>query len=178
MSEVVYRDCPGLPGYRVGDDGSVWSCWSAGGRYKKSTMTNQWHRLNPTAKPCGHLHVMTKGGKLKLVHTLVLTAFVGPRPQGMECRHFPDRDPSNNRLENLSWGTRQQNVDDQIPHGTKRKGTMIASAKLSDDAVREIRTAAAQDSSRGYQSRLARKYHVDQSIISEVISRKRWKHVE
>jgi hypothetical protein len=31
---VEYRDVPGFPGYRVGTDGSVWSCWerTAGGR--------------------------------------------------------------------------------------------------------------------------------------------------
>lgn len=57
-----------------------------------------------------------------LVHRLVLEAFVGPCPPGMECRHFPDRDPTNNRLDNLSWATRKQNMEDKASHGTNRKG--------------------------------------------------------
>lgn len=50
-------------------------------------------------------------------HTLVLEAFVGPRPEGMMCRHL-DGDPLNNRLENLRWGTREENAQDSIRHGT------------------------------------------------------------
>src|SRR5262245_15574121 len=38
------------------------------------------------------------------VHHLVLEAFVGPRPSGMEARHLND-DPSDNRLVNLAYGT-------------------------------------------------------------------------
>src|SRR5215472_269740 len=32
QSQVDYRDIPGFPGYRVGDDGSIWSAWRKGGR--------------------------------------------------------------------------------------------------------------------------------------------------
>ena len=53
-----------------------------------------------------------------LVHRLVLTAFVGPCPTGMQCCHFPDRDPANNRLENLRWGTGVENMQDAREHGT------------------------------------------------------------
>ena len=28
---VVYKDIPGFPGYRAGDDGSIWSCLNWGG---------------------------------------------------------------------------------------------------------------------------------------------------
>ena len=38
------------------------------------------------------------------VHTAVLTAFTGPRPDGYEVNHI-DEDRSNNRLENLEWMT-------------------------------------------------------------------------
>ena len=67
----------------------------------------------------GHLYVRLhkeKKGKDWYVHTLVLTAFVGPRPEGMECLHR-DGDPTNNRVENLRWGTRSQNRLDTVKHG-------------------------------------------------------------
>lgn len=51
------------------------------------------------------------------VHRLVLEAFVGPRPAGMEACHG-DGDPGNNRLSNLRWDTHESNMDDQRRHGT------------------------------------------------------------
>lgn len=56
------------------------------------------------------------------VHRLVLEAFIGPRPKGMVCRHFPDRDTRNNRLDNLRWGTPEENQADKIVHGTSNYG--------------------------------------------------------
>jgi hypothetical protein len=56
-----------------------------------------------------------------LVHVLVLLTFTGPCPEGMQCRHFPDRDKTNNRIENLQWGTPEQNQADRIIHGTDNR---------------------------------------------------------
>jgi len=50
------------------------------------------------------------------VHQLVLEAFVGPRPDGMVTRHLNDV-PYDNRLENLTWGTRAENEDDKRRNG-------------------------------------------------------------
>lgn len=85
-------------------------------RYRGKTLTpataNKWgHRV---VNLCG------KGGrvtqKVHQVHTLVLTAFVGPRPEGMECCH-QDGDPSNNILSNLRWDTPSSNNYDTVKHG-------------------------------------------------------------
>lgn len=51
------------------------------------------------------------------VHSLVLDAFVGPRPEGMEVCHGPGG-PGDNRLENLRWGTSSDNSLDQVADGT------------------------------------------------------------
>ncbi|WP_040828884.1 NUMOD4 motif-containing HNH endonuclease [Nocardia jiangxiensis] len=51
-----------------------------------------------------------------MVHRLVLLAFVGPPPPGTECCHF-DGNPANNRLDNLRWGTRSENMRDRVRHG-------------------------------------------------------------
>ena len=71
----------------------------------------------------GYLTVRV-GGRMRLVHHLVLEAFVGPRPEGAEARHFPDRDKTNNRAENLLWGTAQDNSDDRKIHGTNNGWTL------------------------------------------------------
>jgi hypothetical protein len=52
------------------------------------------------------------------IHRLVLETFVEPCPEGMECRHYPDGNPRNCYLENLSWGTPIQNMSDKKEHGT------------------------------------------------------------
>lgn len=52
------------------------------------------------------------------VHVLVLEAFVGPCPPGMEARHVHDRDPLNCCLWNLAWGTKLENGSDRVRHGT------------------------------------------------------------
>lgn len=74
----------------------------------------------------------------RYVHDLVLEAFVGPAPAGHECRHL-DGDSENNRLDNLAWGTRLENAQDKMRHGTVRRGETHGSTKLPDSVVVEIR---------------------------------------
>lgn len=50
------------------------------------------------------------------VHKLVLTAFVGLCPEGMECCHWDD-DPQNNYLSNLRWDTKSANARDKVRNG-------------------------------------------------------------
>ena len=53
------------------------------------------------------------------IHTLVLDAFVGPRPDDyLGCHN--DGDPFNNCLDNLRWDTPANNSRDAVMHGTQR----------------------------------------------------------
>src|SRR5688500_13903704 len=87
---VEYRDIEGFPGYRVGSDGTVWCCWITCRSGRK--MTDRWKQLRPGTHQKGYLYVnLTRVGeayKSCRVHRLVLAAFVGPCPEGMECRHL------------------------------------------------------------------------------------------
>ncbi|MCJ7859249.1 NUMOD4 motif-containing HNH endonuclease [Corynebacterium kalidii] len=56
-------------------------------------------------------------GKSIRVHRLVMAAFVGPCPEGMEVCHN-NGDPADNRLVNLRYDTRVGNRRDQQRHGT------------------------------------------------------------
>lgn len=76
--------------------------------------------LKPNTTPGGYLIVnlyLDNAMRSHTVHRLVLTAFVGPASEGHEALHR-DGDPLNNALGNLSWGTRSENTQDQIRHGT------------------------------------------------------------
>lgn len=50
------------------------------------------------------------------VHVLVMRAFVGEPPAGMEIRHL-DGDPTNPDLSNLAYGTHRENGLDTTRHG-------------------------------------------------------------
>jgi HNH endonuclease len=177
---AVYRPVPGFPGYRVGNDGSVWSCWIRSAR-RARLMSDQWHRLKPTrVSKYGHLQVaLTRNGKkyTKQLGALVLEAFVGPRPEGMECCHFPERDPTNCTLPNLRWGTRQENMRDAIYQGTifglHCKGEKNTNCKVTEDDVREIRAAQG----RGAVARLAKKFGVSRQTIISIRMGRTWRHV-
>lgn len=54
--------------------------------------------------------------KFRTVHSIVLEAFVGPRPAGMFGLHWNDI-PNDNRLENLRWGTASDNKRDEVRNG-------------------------------------------------------------
>lgn len=51
------------------------------------------------------------------VHVLVMLAFAGPRPEGMEVCHNNGA-AGDNRLSNLRYGTRSENRHDAVLHGT------------------------------------------------------------
>lgn len=55
-------------------------------------------------------------GVTRRVHVLVLEAFVGPKPFGMEACHRNDV-KLDNRVENLYWGDRQANMLDKVANG-------------------------------------------------------------
>lgn len=50
------------------------------------------------------------------IHRAVLEAFVSPRPSGMVCMHL-NNDPSDNRPENLCWGTQRDNIVQSVREG-------------------------------------------------------------
>jgi HNH endonuclease/NUMOD4 motif len=60
------------------------------------------------------------------VHSLVLEAFVGPRPPGTEICHWND-DPTDNTLANLRYDTKSANEQDKTRNRTQRALAVFAS---------------------------------------------------
>jgi len=69
------------------------------------------------------------------VHRLVLEAYIGMRPDSMECCRHLDGNRHNNKPENLTWGTLRENAMDRIRHGTNGEGVKNSMAKLTDADV-------------------------------------------
>lgn len=139
---VTFLPVVGFPGYAVGDDGSVWSCWVRAGFKARRTLGPVWKQLLLNPRTNGYrIANLCRDGRVirRPVHQLVLEAFVGPCPEGMECCHFPDRTPANNRLDNLRWDTKKANMAHKVVHGTSARGEANPNAKLTSADVAEIR---------------------------------------
>lgn len=106
----------------------------------------------------------------RLVHRLVLEAFVGPCPAGMEGCHN-DGDVNNNRLSNLRWDTRGANAEDRRMHGTMLLGENHPRAKLTEDDVREIRRLVSTGWS---DAGVARRFNVDKALVRRIRLRRAW----
>lgn len=185
-SSVVYRPVQGFPAYRVGDDGSVWTCWEKidpningrcrGALYAQGTA---WRELLPRFNRTGYRRVMLFLGDgtrvARAVHLLVLEEFIGPRPAGMVACHANDI-KADNHLTNLRWDTPSSNWDDRRRNGRmgNRQGERHPAAKLTEADVGEIRSL----DRRGIPSMaLAEVYNVAYGTIRLIVTRKSWTHI-
>ncbi|KKM78381.1 hypothetical protein LCGC14_1360570 [marine sediment metagenome] len=160
------KTIPGFPNYAITRDGQVWSKprTVSGGRHWKGhwvkpglvngyfqvglfNKSKQYHRFN------------------KMVHRLVLETYVGPCPDGMECRHL-NGNKQDNYFENLCWGTRKENEKDKVQHGK---------TKLTEAKVRVIRYL--RDVAKFSLEDIAWQFDVCRATICFVVNRKTWKHI-
>ena len=143
---MMWRPVYGWKGlYEVSSDGIVRSiarrCINARGN---GTYLRPGRVIKPQMS-AGYLRVrLTWRGHSdnQFVHVLVLEAFASPRPAGLVARHL-DGDATNNRADNLAWGTQAQNCADKARHGTAQVGERNPAAKLTSDGAHAVREAAA-----------------------------------
>jgi hypothetical protein len=108
------------------------------------------------------------------VHVLVLEAFVGPRPEGMQACHFPDRDKTNNDVTNLRWGTPISNQGDRVLHGTDSRGESHGASKLTAKQVLIIRKRRRMGE---VLRTIAEDFGVSIANIADIANRNTWKHI-
>lgn len=162
--EATFRLLAHLPGYLIGDDGSVWSQLT--GRF-----------LRPYSDGGGYQTLKLRAGGKSVslkVHCLVAEAFIGPRPVGMDVCHS-DGDRRNNRSSNLRYDTRSGNLADRDRHGTHQRGDRNPAAKLTDGeaaAIREMRRAGRP------LKEVAARFRVRESTVSRIANGVRRREVE
>lgn len=126
---VAYmRDIPGHDGYFASPHGEIIS---------------KRHKRPLQSKPSntGYLRVPLQYAKRRgasrwqSVHRLVCLAYHGPSPFGKDHVRHLNGDRTDNRPENLAWGSPQENWDDRRKHG---RG-LAANRKLTDDQIAWVR---------------------------------------
>lgn len=166
-SDVGLRWVPEYGGeYAVTDDGRVFS-------FKKQTPSEK----TPSEHEFGYdvVHLWSSNEREAFnVHRLVLRAFEREPEGDEECRHL-NGNPADNRIENLEWGTRSDNISDAIRHGSDNsRGENNPRSKLTASDVREIRSMEGQASAR----RVCQQFNMSPQAIRDIWRGKTWTHIE
>ena len=142
-ADAERKEITGFPGYAVDMDGVVWSR-RAKGRPTSGQVKERWNKLSILRRSYGACYCVVclrpiPGGRVycRYVHRLVLEAFVGPCPPNMVACHN-DGDTRNNKLDNLRWGTQQENNEDKKTHDTTRLGSRAHNTKLTEMDVLSV----------------------------------------
>jgi DNA-binding XRE family transcriptional regulator len=154
----TWKDIPGHEAqYQVSDQGRVKSL----SRYVRSGagMRKVNERiLRPGKSKSGHVSVMLgRNGHGSQVHQLVMLAFIGPPPKDTEVLHR-NGNPSDNRLENLHYGTRSHNILDVYRVGKRWRKLSLEEIKLIHSRANSGETGTA----------LAKEYGVTSTTVSAI----------
>lgn len=132
--------------------------------------------LHPGRNDGGYLHVSLyrkNKPRIRYVHVLVLTAFLGPCPKGQEARHGDGR-RGNNRLSNLCWGTAHDNAGDRDVHGMTARGQRNGGCKLNSTLVRSV---FALRRSGAMQKEIGLQLGMSQGYVSRILAGGAWAHL-
>jgi hypothetical protein len=116
-------------------------CVSETGIVYRVCKTGRLRPLKPGPNRVGYLHVgLRKERRAHCVdvHRIAALAFLGPRPVGLDIRHI-NGVKTDNRICNLSYGTRTENMADAKAHGTIKQGVDCHLSRLNETDVLEIR---------------------------------------
>ena len=163
----MIRTIPGFSTYMVSDNGGVFS--------------KKWNRIRKLRTCIGSRGYVRTGlyrddgaRCVMSVHLLVLLAFVGEKPDNHYMGLHIDDNKLNNHVDNLKWGTFQDNMDDRVRNGKQKQGVRVWTAKLTPKEVREIRDL---HKVMGYR-RIAKLYGIKSNTVMYCVKRISWKGVE
>lgn len=164
MENEIWKDIPGYEGkYQASSFGRIRSLdrtlilHRKDGKEVNRPMKGRILRPGRFCKN-GHVSVVLGHGQTgSPVHQLVALTFLGPCPEGKEVLHA-NGIPNDNRIVNLRYGTRRENILDVFYQGRSWR-------KLSLEDVEEIKFAL-YSGFRG--SDLAKQFGVSQQTISSI----------
>lgn len=169
----IWKPIPDWNGYFASTHGRIMSFWErtgvppqcGGGSVGRIGETGRVLAVQSKEDSRQYVMLRRRGKKRNAtVHSLVLLAFVGPRPNGMEACHEDDN-PGNNRLANLRWDTRRGNLLDRYRQSGKVL-TRLQVVEIKSKIAAGIR-----------QKDIAAEYGVTQVLVSRIKRGLCWSHV-
>lgn len=118
--EEMWKTVPSVPEMSASSLGRVLVASSqakmphGGLRWYRPKPTYGYEEKKATGRPGVGKRKIIRVGRLKRtfkIARLVCEAFHGPAPSGMSVTIHIDEDPTNNRPENLRWGTQKENLN-------------------------------------------------------------------
>jgi hypothetical protein len=115
--------------------------------------------------------------KTEKIHKLVAKYFI-PNPNNYPEINHKNGISIDNRVENLEWCNRQQNMQHAHKMGlmNMEKGEERYNVKLTEAKVKEIRKLRKEN--KIPTRKLAKMFEVSRSTIIDILTKRRWKHVE
>lgn len=163
------KSIPGFPSYWIDISGNLAHDFHyVDGRIQKRK--NKIY-LDNSGRPS-----VTLGGMTKHVSRLLAETFI-PNPENKPCVCHKNGDPSDNRIENLYWGTAKENMLDKLKHGTHIQGEKVWNAKLNKYKIERIKFMKEIMGRKLTNRKIAKIFGVNPSQISRLLSGKRWKHL-
>ena len=161
--EEIWKDAPGYEGrYQVSNLGKV-----------KSLKFDKERTLKFGLNRGGYYFVnLCKGGaqKTNSVHRLVMLAFVGK--SDLEVNHI-NGIKTDNRLENLEYCSRSENIQHAYDTGLKARGENCYNSKLTRACAERIKYGHQGMT----QKDIAKIYGIARELVSQIRSGKYWKHI-
>lgn len=126
---------PRYPHYAIAKNGTIW--YVNPGSKKDLEARN----VPPYPSKAGYLGVWVaqtnKRPRYKMVHKLMASTFLGPRPTKQHLIRHLDGDSYNNHLDNLAWGTQKENMEDLKLHKSQRN---VLTPELEAEILWELAT--------------------------------------
>lgn len=157
-----------LPGYLVSNYGRIKSL-------KTNKILKQVINKNGYCTCCVSLGSRKKK-KCFRVHIAVATLFID-NPNNYPFVNHKDCNKTNNCVDNLEWCTPKENTQHAANNGLILHGEDRYCAKLTEDAVRYIRSHYKPRDKDFNMCALAEQFSVTSTTISHVIKGDTWKHV-
>ena len=180
----IWRPVVGHEGYEVSTLGRVRSLdrkYRTKSKDLEKTQTKFGKVLKPQAPEAGpgalyQRVLLHSGGKKqhRLVHHLVLEAFVGPRPEGYVTNHR-NFDPRDNRLSNLEWVTQRSNLEYSKADGRlHHSGEKNHHSRFTAEDILLMRRLAKNGMSK---YAIARQFNTPRAYVQRIIKRQFWAHL-
>lgn len=169
-SDIIWKDIPEYSDYQASDKGQI----RKGNKIVKQYIYRYWNQQHSASTEYASISIH---GKNQYVHRLVASAFIGSG-KGKIVRHGPGGSLDNS-IENLCYGTQYENmVEDRKRDGTFRSGDKVATSKLTNSDVVDIKSLLAlPKEDRPLLKEIAADYFVDITTISRIKRGIDWKDV-